>query len=572
MSFYTDASLVLIPSGIKDQKVYCAKPVDGSGDLTFTRSNDTATRVGSDGLIEKVRTNYLRYSQDFSQWTLFGGATRTTGVTDPNGGTTAATISNLSSGNFDQGLVLNSNPMTIGSEPIVGSIWLKGTGTMAIYLERSVSGTYFFYSQEITLTSTWTRYQVTGATAGSRGGFSFGVSNFVGSTATSVDIAFGQTEFGDVPTNYIATTTAAVSVGPVANLPRLDYLGSSCPSLLLEPQRTNLATYSEQANQYTKIEATIGSNVLTSPDGYTNADSLIEDGTTDIHAFYNFGLTTFTAAAYTASIFAKKGGRDWFALQLYHGSNHIAYFNLNTGAVGTISAGATATITNYGNGWYRCTITATTTANAGGIAIYSANADNSITYAGTNGLAAGYFYGLQLELGAYATSYIPTLGSAVTRGADSASKTGIASLIGQSEGVIFLDFIASAQNADGLGFSAITIFGDSTDNFQIYTIGTALYWYAKNSSGVLIDQTANQTLVAGQRYKIAYAYKSGDWALYINGVQKRTNTAAAVPAVSQFNFNGGGYAAAVATVKNDFSQTLLFTTRLSNDSLATLTA
>jgi hypothetical protein len=88
----------------------------------------------------------------------------------------------------------------------------------------------------------------------------------------------------------------------------------------------------------------------------------------------------------------------------------------------------------------------------------------------------------------------------------------------------------------------------------------------------LIDQTANQTLVAGQRYKIAYAYKSGDWALYINGVQKRTNTAAAVPAVSQFNFNGGGYGAAVATVKNEFSQALLFTTRLSNDSdLATLT-
>jgi hypothetical protein len=50
MSFYTDASLVLIPSGIKDQKVYCAKPVDGSGDLTFTRSNDTATRVASNGL------------------------------------------------------------------------------------------------------------------------------------------------------------------------------------------------------------------------------------------------------------------------------------------------------------------------------------------------------------------------------------------------------------------------------------------------------------------------------------------------------------------------------------------
>jgi hypothetical protein len=137
---------------------------------------------------------------------------------------------------------------------------------------------------------------------------------------------------------------------------------------------------------------------------------------------------------------------------------------------------------------------------------------------------------------------------------------------------LFFDFVASAQNSDGLGFSAITIVGAATDNFQIYTIGTTLYWYARNSAGVLIDQTANQTLVAGQRYKISYAYKSGDWALYINGVQKRTNTAAAVPAVSQFNLNGGGYGAAVATVKNEFSQILLFTTRLSNADLAALTA
>jgi hypothetical protein len=56
-SFYEDASLVMIPSGYKTSKVYSAKPTDGTGDLTFTRSNDTATRVNSAGLIEKVRTN-----------------------------------------------------------------------------------------------------------------------------------------------------------------------------------------------------------------------------------------------------------------------------------------------------------------------------------------------------------------------------------------------------------------------------------------------------------------------------------------------------------------------------------
>jgi hypothetical protein len=57
MSYFDDASLVMIPSGYKTSKVYSVKPTDGTGDLAFTRSNDTATRVGPDGLIEKVRTN-----------------------------------------------------------------------------------------------------------------------------------------------------------------------------------------------------------------------------------------------------------------------------------------------------------------------------------------------------------------------------------------------------------------------------------------------------------------------------------------------------------------------------------
>jgi hypothetical protein len=66
MSYFDDASLVMIPSGYKASKVYSVKPTDGTGDLTFTRSNDTASRVASNGLIEKVRTNLALYSEDFS--------------------------------------------------------------------------------------------------------------------------------------------------------------------------------------------------------------------------------------------------------------------------------------------------------------------------------------------------------------------------------------------------------------------------------------------------------------------------------------------------------------------------
>ena len=89
-SFYTDASLVMIPSGYKDQKVYCAKPVDGSADLTFSRASN-ATRVNSSGLVEKVRTNLALYSEDLTNaaWTNFNMTISANATTAPNGTTTA---------------------------------------------------------------------------------------------------------------------------------------------------------------------------------------------------------------------------------------------------------------------------------------------------------------------------------------------------------------------------------------------------------------------------------------------------------------------------------------------------
>ena len=71
MSYFDDASLVMIPSGYKDQKVYSVKPIDGSGDLTFSRASN-ATRVNSSGLVEKVRTNLLLQSNSFDTTWTFG--------------------------------------------------------------------------------------------------------------------------------------------------------------------------------------------------------------------------------------------------------------------------------------------------------------------------------------------------------------------------------------------------------------------------------------------------------------------------------------------------------------------
>ena len=91
MSYFDDASLVMIPSGTKTSKVYSVKPIDGTGDLTFTRSNDTATRVASNGLIEKVRTNVLLHSQtlDNAVWSLTTATITANATAAPDGTTTA---------------------------------------------------------------------------------------------------------------------------------------------------------------------------------------------------------------------------------------------------------------------------------------------------------------------------------------------------------------------------------------------------------------------------------------------------------------------------------------------------
>ena len=369
-------------------------------------------------------------------------------------------------------------------------------------------------------------------------------------------------------TTATRVNSAGLIEASAVNVPRLDYLNSTCPRLLLEPQRTNLANYSQQADLYTLIGATIGSNVLASPDGTVNADSIIEDASNGNHVFYNFSATTFTAAAHTASVFAKKGSRDWCALQIYDGSQGFtAFFNLNTGVVGTITGVGTSTITNYGNGWYRCTITATTAAGStGGIAVYSSAANSTPSYAGTNGVTAGYFYGWQLELGAYATSYIPTTAAAVTRGADAASKTGISSLIGQTEGTLFADFEFNGKY-DLSGNIPILIYTGTSEAYIFVNTSGILFLDILNAG--VVQATISGSIGAVGRKKIAFAYKANDFVGYMNGVQIGTDTSGSVGAMA--NLNVGSYRTTGYLTTGGINQALLFTTRLTNAQLAELT-
>ena len=580
MSFFEDASLVLIPSAQKTSKVYSVKPTDGTGDLTFTRSNDTATRVASNGLIERVRTNTLTQSGDFSSvaWTK-GSLTLTAGQTDPNGGTNAflATSTATTAVWFYQAntgaktFSIYAKAGTKNFFSIINGIYNNGAGfDLSTQTATSVGAGSLAKIESVG--NGWYRCSVYMSSAAEMlvmlADYSGG-SMIIGDTMT---FAFAQAETGDIATDYIATTSAAVSVGPVANVPRLDYLGSSCPRLLLEPQRTNLALYSEQLDNvvWFPTRATITANAVTSPDGSANADMITDDTFTNNVNFTEQAVLVGGAGT-TYSVFVKKGTADFVSFGFFDTAFHGFVVNTTTWAsTYTFGSASGFSATNYGNGWYRLTMYKAASSNQIYVSLAVQANSTGANYNGTGALNA-YFWGAQIEgaAAAYATSYIPTLGAAVTRGVDFAQKTSASALIGQTEGTIFWEFEFTTSVATGhesiINIDANAGFGDT---FYIIKGGSGTIAADMYVAAVLQASFSVTPQPAGT-YKAALGYANNNTAFFLNGVQVgTTDTSCSVPATSRIQLGNGVFGAST----DKTAQVLLFPTRLSNADLAALTA
>jgi len=173
---------------------------------------------------------------------------------------------------------------------------------------------------------------------------------------------------------------------------------------LVELVPYNLLTYSEMFSNaaWSKTRSSVSANTTTAPNGTLTADSLIEDTATGTHST-SFGFTAI-ASPFTATIYAKSNGRNWLNISFLSTTNAFAYFDLQNGVLGTIGAASTATITSVGNGWYRCSMTATTAAGANTLAYYLASADNVVSYTG-NGTSGLFIWGAQLVEGTSALDY-----------------------------------------------------------------------------------------------------------------------------------------------------------------------
>lgn len=244
-------------------------------------------------------------------------------------------------------------------------------------------------------------------------------------TGTVTEAQLEAVTYQTTPSTYVATTTAAY-YGP-----RFDYdpVTLQPKGLLVEGTRTNLLTYSEQLDNaaWTKARSTVTPNATTSPDGTSSADKLIDDTTAannhNASVVYSFTSNT----TYAVSVYAKKSERLELLLQLPNSAFPVsaeATFNLDNGAIKSTGAGAiSSSITNVGNGWYRCSVTAIADTTVSGPIVFYMGNGTSFSYNG-DGTSGLFLWGAQLEAASFATSYIPTVASSVTRAAETFTISG----------------------------------------------------------------------------------------------------------------------------------------------------
>ena len=246
-----------------------------------------------------------------------------------------------------------------------------------------------------------------------------------------------------------------------------------------------------------------------------------------------------------------------------------ALFNLSNGDITKVTSSTTAEIKNYGNGWYRCSITFETTNTANQLQITVDNGSDA-QYAG-NGTSGAFIWGTSVEIGSYTTSYIPTTSSSATRVADACFKTGISSLIGQSQGTMFVDVDLTHSNLTGANEYLMQLYQAAGERVILYrTSSNELSCYYLQGATSFFKVT---TITTNGRHKLAFAYKSGDSAFYIDGVQLDINTTtfSAFSNLNELQIGANFNPTQAEIGAYNYNEAIIFPTRLTNAELASLT-
>lgn len=587
---YDQASLVLFPSGYKDNLLYSHKPTNGSGDFTYSRGTDTATRVGADGYIKKERANLLLQSNQFdTTWVIETSVSE--GEEGYDGTTDAWSLTRAANGSL------------MGRQ----TISLSGVSTYSIYAKINTNNGIGLAFGGLSTAARFDLRDATKTQAATETGIISSSQKYVGNgfyrlsitanvsgsveariylttaDATSSDnnggthiIQDAQIEEGLVATPYIETTTAPVYEGLTDNLPRIDYTGGT-PSLLLEPSIQNRLLNSEYFSDWTNTSASFAYNVSNSPQGVKNAIRIIPTSSNfEIKAPVNTTTGSSTDPKdNTFSVFLKyeTGGFEYAVLG--SGAPQQRYvFNIAEGTkVGSIGSTSIpdekASIENYGNGWYRCAVT---TNNTGGNkhSIYISDDGTDIAAIGADGTKGMLAWGAQAEReNSYATSYIPTYGSSATRNTEEAVSS---STSYDLSGSFSIFFHFGKTRKIGTGSTNFYWLNTNANDFMLYTVGggnNGLNIFLPNQGGYVFGSGQNDAWGADEsKICITYDATTGRLAYYINGSKYNEQT-------SILSFTGDNINSFIGAGSDNIAEIkkyMFFTEALSIDDCEALTA
>jgi hypothetical protein len=547
----------------------------------------TGTRVNAAGLVELVPYNLLQYSEEFDNaaWNRIALGLVSNDATAPNGTLTADKITpdTTTAQHQIRQLSFSYNALT----SYTYSVYFKPNGYNAIVM-RMAGTTAFGTSFGIvvkfdastmvttiidgapttTFTSVgngWYRCSITATTVAAQSAQAIPIypnnwDPYAGDGTSGIYIWGAQLVEGTEPLDYLPTTDRL-------DIARIDYSTGEA-ALLVEPQRTNLLTWSEQFDNasWIKTNATVMANATTTPSGTTTADTFIPN-TGQAAANVNRTISV-VVSPYTFSIYAKSFGQTKISLvSNLTGTFRAIVFNLLDGSVVT-ATGWTSAIESIGDGWYRCSATA----DAASASSYSFQITNNSTGWIGDGTSGVLIWGAQLEAGAYPTSYIPTTSASVTRNQDVISKTGISSLIGQTEGTLFIEFQYQKATSDANGRLLQLWATNDTQNSIVPLIGQTNQFQLsvfKNGASQIPIVAGPATVVPFGRTKIAIRYNVGTYSVYKNGVLFASGTGHYPTTLTSLNLGSTSFAD--RNLSNPIYSACLFPTALSNSELITLT-
>ena len=327
---------------------------------------------------------------------------------------------------------------------------------------------------------------------------------------------------------------------PRLNYPMIDGKVVGCPSLILEPQRTNLITHSQSfTSGWSFDDTTITENSTISPSGILNG-SLLKGSTISSrhHIVTSVGPANVSA---TFSLFVKAKELKYIQIASANTVNQYVNFDTENGTIGTIgSSFSSAKIEDYGNGWYRISVISPNQYNGYYISLVSGlNVGWLESWVMPNNTDGLYIWGAQLEEGSHPTSYIKTSGSAVTRSEETANGSGDAATFNDSEGVLMAEISALANEA---AFRQISI-NDSSTNDRVTLDFTSTDNQVRSfiSVGGTSQALMTSSATVVDYNKAAVSYKVNNFALWVNGFKADTDTIGSVPiGLNNLNFDNGG--------------------------------